>query len=83
MFRRMLAFLGPFVVKNLQDYHGGPLHRLEQEAARSSEDALRFAADAERARLDDGRQPPAGIVPPQPRRTPAEERRRIEDRPIP
>jgi hypothetical protein len=82
MLRRFLAFLGPYVVRNLQDYYGGPLHRLEQAAAKKSEETLGFASAAERGRLDDGRQPPP-VVKPQPRLTPAEERRRIEDRPVP
>ena len=48
-----------------------------------SRDALALAALAERERLADGRLPPAGIVPPAPRRTPAQERKRIDDMPIP
>ncbi|MGC1276001.1 MAG: hypothetical protein WBC44_20030 [Planctomycetaceae bacterium] len=83
MFQRVMTFLSRLLVKNLRDYHAGPFDRLEQAAAQKSEEALGFAAAAERARLDDARQRPTTVVPPQPRRSAAEERRRIDDMPIP
>ena len=83
MSRRFRKAVERFLIRNLKDYFGGPLHRLEEAAAKKTREELRFASAAERGRLDDGRQPPTTIVPPQPRRTAAEERRRIDDMPVP
>jgi hypothetical protein len=73
--------IGRFLIRNLEDFYGGPLHRLLRTAEKQSKETLDFAAAAELGR-NDGRKPPAA-VPPQPRRTAAEERRRIDDMPIP
>ncbi len=75
--------ISKFLIKNLEDFFGGPLHRLMRAAEKKSEDTLNFAADAERARNLDGRQPPTNIVKPIPRRSTAEERRLIDERPAP
>ena len=83
MSQRIWSWFIRKLVENAEDYYGGPAHRLEKSAAKASEEALGFAAATERGRLGDGRQSPPTVVPPQPRRTPAEERRRINDLPIP
>jgi hypothetical protein len=47
------------------------------------EEKLGFTALAERQKLSDGRLPTPSFDPHAPRKTPAQQRREIEDRPIP
>ena len=79
MFRRFRAFADHFFSKAV-DGLDASLHRVECD---SSRDALRTSALAEYGKFGDGPVPPAAIIPPAPRRTAAEERRRIDDMPIP
>lgn len=83
MQRRFQDRVGQFLRTILDDFFGGPMHRLMRMQEQKTREELGFAADAERARNLDGRQPPTKIVPPTPRRSAAEERRRIDERPVP
>jgi hypothetical protein len=83
MLKRFRSRVARFLRRNLEDYFGGPMHRLERYAAKQTREQLRFTADAERGRLADIRQMPPTEIPRECRRTPAEERRRIDDMPIP
>jgi hypothetical protein len=83
MFRRFADNVGRFLKNFLEDFYGGPMHRLAKMAEKKSQEDLNFTADAERGRAADFRQHPTKIVPPTPKRSAAEERRRIDDRPVP
>ena len=83
MSRRFADSVGRFLRNFLEDFYSGPMHRLAKMAEKKSKEELDFAADAERARNADFRQYPTKIVSQTPKRSAAEERRRIDDRPVP
>ena len=83
MYRRFADSVGRFLRNFLEDFYGGPMHRLAKMAEKKSREELNFTADAAHARNADFRQHPTTIVPPTPKRSAAEERRRIDERPVP
>jgi hypothetical protein len=80
--RRFQDRVGQFLKTFLEDYFGGPMHRLMRMQEQKTREELGFTADVERGRNADSRHS-AKIVAPTPRRSAAEERRRIDDRPVP
>lgn len=80
MFKRFRAFAGQFFSQAGEGYAAGSRH--PGAAYDPSRETLELAALAEREKVAGFRRPP-GTVPPTPRRTPAEERKRIDDMPIP
>ena len=83
MFERGRKRVAEFLADNLAALFGGRFYLLQKAMEKQSKETLEFNAAIEQGRIADGRQMPNVIVPRQPRRSAAEERRRIDERPVP
>jgi hypothetical protein len=83
MFGGFRAFADRFFSKAADGYEASHAHPGARGLEARSREALELAAEAERGRLPDGRLPPTVVNAPARRLTPEQERKRIDDMPIP